>query len=132
VSHKFLTVAHVHRSFFASTSLPALFRLFMPTFNLNCWIFNEDYKSVFPIEIACTIAFQHVNPRNLDLWKVSVFIDTSLKPNVNRLGLQNEEPLLPGTKLSKVFSEEPEDEHIHIVVRPPTGTFEWLICYITS
>jgi hypothetical protein len=128
----------------------------MPTFNLNCWIFNEDYKSVFPIEIACTktvgalrnaikedqrvafhhvdqrVAFQHVDPRNLDLWKVSVFIDTSLKPNINRLGLQNEEPLLSGTKLSKVFSEELEAEHIHIVVRPPTGTFEWLICYITS
>ena len=120
----------------------------MPTFNLNCWIFNEDYKSVFPIEIACTktvgalrnaikedqrVAFQHVDPRSLDLWKVSILIDTSLKPNVDRLGLQNEEPLLSGTKLSKVFSDEPADEHVHIVVRPPpTSMSKWLICYITS
>src|ERR1700733_11528578 len=64
----------------------------MPTLNLNCWIFNEDYKSVFPIKIACTktvgalrnaikedqcITFQHVDPCNLDLWKVSIAIDTS-------------------------------------------------------
>ena len=120
----------------------------MPTLNLNCWIFNEDYKSVFPIKIACAktigtlrnainedqhIAFQHVDLRNLNLWKVSIFINTSFKQNVNRLGLQNEEPLLSGTKLSKVFLDKPEDEHVHIVVRPPpTGTSEWLICYITS
>ena len=25
-----------------------------PTFKLNCWIFNEDYTSIFPIEIGCT------------------------------------------------------------------------------
>jgi Crinkler effector protein N-terminal domain len=116
--------------------------------NLNCWIFNEDYTSVFPIEIGCTktignlknaikedqrIAFQHVDPRNLDLWMVSIFIDTSLKQNFDKLGLQNELPLLPGTKLSKIFSDEPKDEHVHIVVRPPpTCMCEWLICYTTK
>ena len=124
------------------------FRLFMSTFDLNCWILNEDYTSVFPIEIGCTktvgnlknaikqdqrVAFQHVDPRNLDLWIVSVFIDTSLKQNVDKLGLQNEPLLLPGTKLSKIFSDEPKDEHVHIVVQPPpTCTCEWLICYITD
>ena len=106
----------------------------MLTFDLNCWIFNEDHTSVFPIEVDRTktignlknaikvdqhIAFQHVDPRNLDIWMVSILIDPSLKQNFDKLGLQNEPPLLPGAKLSKVFSDEPKDEHVHIVVRPP-------------
>jgi hypothetical protein len=107
----------------------------MSALDLNCWILTEDYTSVFSIEIGRTktvatlqnaikenqrIIFQHVDPRNVDLWQVSIFNDTSLKQNVEELNLQNKQPLLSSTKLSNVFLEEPKDEHVHIVVRLPS------------
>jgi hypothetical protein len=119
--------------------------------DLNCWILTEDYTSVFPVEIRCTktvgalknaikenqrftgFTFQHVDSRNIDLWKVSIFNDTSLKQNVDELGLQNRPPLLSSTKLSNVFLDEPKDEHVHIVVRPPSNcAFEWLVSHNVS
>jgi hypothetical protein len=112
------------------------------TLNLNCLVLGHDASHIFPIEIAesKTVgalrkaikdekehAFQHVDADALLLWKVSILVDRSLTKNISKLDFVDEGSLLPVKRLSGVFSDQPEDEHLHIVVRvPPAGECEWL------
>src|SRR5258708_3115374 len=105
--------------------------------DLNCWVLGDDPSHIFPIEIAesKTVGglkkaikeekkpeFDHVAADSLDLWKVSIPDDRNLKENIGKLDFDDEQPLSPMAKLSKVFADAPEEMHLHIVVRvPPAG-----------
>jgi hypothetical protein len=106
------------------------------TLDLNCLVLGHDASHIFPIEIAesKTVgalrkaikdekehAFQHVDADNLILWKVSIPVNRSLTENLSTLDFVDEGSLLPVKRLSGVFSDQPEDEHLHIVVRVPSA-----------
>ena len=108
---------------------------FEPEFDINCSVLNGDGR-VFSVKIAQSASvdalkkaikkamepeFDHVAAIRMDLWKVSFPDDQNLQKNIDNLDL-DEKPLSSMAKLSRIFSDEPKDEHLHIVVRvPPTG-----------
>lgn len=112
------------------------------TLKLNCWVVDDNVNSIFPITIekdetvgSLKEAIMRKNPdlghiaaRSLHLWKDSI-PHQELAQKVNALGLAEESILSPLDKLSKVFSEEPTDRHIHIIVRRPL-TGECLSCWL--
>ena len=61
---------------------------------------------------------------DLVLWKVNISDEdaSALKVIPN-----DSDIMLPTKKLIKYFTKEPIDEHIHIIVKPPSQTF--LICH---
>jgi hypothetical protein len=70
-------------------------------------------------------AFQHVDADALLLWKVSIPVNRSLTENLGKLNFVDEGSLLPVNRLSKVFSDQPEEEHLHIVMQsPPAGELD--------
>ena len=105
-------------------------------------VLGHDASHIFPIEIAenKTVgalrkaikdekehAFQHVDADNLILWQVSIPVNRNLTENISKLDFVDDGSLLPVKRLSGVFSDPPEDEHLHIVVRvPPAGEYELL------
>ena len=102
---------------------------------LLCFISGDDYPSeVFPIKIASTdsvytmkkaikeknnISLQHVGASALKLWRVSIPVDHGSKEYVRKVKFNDEEALSPVEELSRVFLDQPEDEHLHIIVRCP-------------
>ena len=117
------------------------------TLDLNCLVLGHDVGHIFPIEIAKSKtvgalrkaikdekrpAFDYVPADALLLWKVSIPVNRSLDENLSKLDFVDEGSLLPVKRLSGVFSDQPEDEHIHIVVRVPSaGECELLSFVIT-
>jgi hypothetical protein len=106
------------------------------TLDLNCLVLGHDASHVFSIEIgeSKTIgalrkaikdekehAFQHVDADALLLWKVSIPVNRSLHENLSKLDFVDKGSLLPVKRLSGVFSDQLEDEHLHIVVRVPSA-----------
>ncbi|OJA12588.1 hypothetical protein AZE42_06901, partial [Rhizopogon vesiculosus] len=106
-------------------------------YTLDCIVFGESAGEIFPIEIASTKTvhtlkcmikeekkhvFHDVDTNNLKLWKVkNLLIDGAVQDNLKR-HLEEEESLLPISELSEVFTELPEKNRLHIVVRvSPTG-----------
>jgi hypothetical protein len=117
------------------------------TLDLNRLVLGHDASRIFPIEIAENKsvrslrkaikdekehAFQHVDANNLILWQVSIPVNRNLTENLRKLDFVDDGSLLPVKRLSGVFSDQPEDEHLHIVVRvPPAGEYELLAFVIT-
>ena len=110
-----------------------------PQLNLNCLVLNNDTSHIFPIEImeSKTVgtlrkaikdekrpAFDHVPTDALLLWKVSIPVNRNLTENLSKLLFVDEGSLLPVERLSKVFADQPEDEHLHIVVQVPPGELD--------
>jgi len=58
------------------------------------------------------------------LCKVSVPVGTNLREDVNNLSLPDKEPLQPVWKLSNVFSDQLDEENVHIVVRSSLGEYK--------
>jgi Crinkler effector protein N-terminal domain len=72
-------------------------------------------------------AFKGVDANTLVLWKVSIPSDSLVERDPRIIDLNENQSLLPMNRLSKVFSDVPEEDHIHILVRaPPAG--EWAFC----
>ena len=106
---------------------------------LNCFVHDDDPRHVFPIKIARTESvgtlkgsikddnpetFCDVDARSLVLWKVSIPVNDGFKENVRKVELRDDYALSPVDRLSKVFSGQPEDGVLHIIVRsPPTSEF---------
>jgi hypothetical protein len=102
-------------------------------------VLSDDTSHIFPIEIAesKTVgalrkaikdekrpAIDHLPADTLVLWKVSIPVNQNLTENLRKLDFVDESSLLPVKKLSKVFSDQPEDEHLHIIVRVPPGELD--------
>ena len=61
------------------------------------------------------------------LWKVQIRGDSD--DELTKLMLRKEDQLLPTRKISSYFPEEPLDEHIHIIVKPPTPHISFELVY---
>jgi Crinkler effector protein N-terminal domain len=106
------------------------------TLDLNCLVLGENPNNIFTVKIMdtkCVYAlkkeirkkkkkdiFKYVDANELDLWKVSFpFGDNhqqildEFEP-VEELSMQE-----PVDKLSTVFHDLPDDEHLHILIRHP-------------
>ncbi|KAG2335302.1 hypothetical protein BDR05DRAFT_624489 [Suillus weaverae] len=104
-------------------------------YKLNCIVLGDDPShNIFVVDIAPkqTVAdlkdlikdkkkpeFDHVAADRLKLWKVKLPVDDALKNTLESLELNKLESPSPVKKLQKVFSEIPEDEHLHIVIQGP-------------
>jgi len=109
------------------------------TLELNCLVQGDDFRNAFPVKIGShesvdTLkqrirkenehAFTGVDAHNLVLWKVSIAADGLVKQDPRICDLSEDQSLLPTNRLSKVFSDALEEEHIHIVVRAPNTPCE--------
>ena len=116
--------------------------------NLNFWVIGNDPRRVFPITIAKSETvgglmdaikdkmmsdtaahtlylwkvskILNVNIDDLILWKVSILVDNDFKDTISQFKFEHGQSLSPMAKLSKVFADEPEESHLHIVVEVPS------------
>jgi hypothetical protein len=104
-----------------------------PLLRINCLVLGETHNHIFSVKIAGTEsvgalkdaikaekqpAFDHVPADTLVLWKVSFPVDGSLDGNLRNL--LDDNSLSPVHRLSKVFSNMPKEEYLHIVVKGPS------------
>ena len=66
--------------------------------------------------------FDHVPSNTLILWKIDIPVDQGIAERIKQEDYVDEHRLLPLNKLSKVFLAQPNDEHLYIIVKRPTGT----------
>jgi Crinkler effector protein N-terminal domain len=105
------------------------------TLELNCLVLGENPNHIFTVKIldteyVCDLkdeiwkkkekdAFNDVDAKDLFLWKVSLPFGDNLQQILDEFELVKELLLQSVYKLSTVFHDLPEDEHLHILVRHP-------------
>ena len=112
-----------------SVPLPAL----DPTqlLSLNCFVLGDDLKKVFTVKIDKTenvsilkklikeekaSRLEHVDASDLDLWNVSIPMDSDAGERLENI--DNFEPLKPLLSLLEVFPHV-KGNHLHVLVRSP-------------
>jgi hypothetical protein len=112
-----------------------------PLLQLNCLVLGDDPSHIFEIKMQRTesvsalreavkekkSSWDGVDADSLVLWKVSITVDQSLDKKLGELHLVDEGSLSPVVKLLKVFTDAPEEEHLHIVVKRPPGECKRLL-----
>ncbi|GJJ11203.1 hypothetical protein Clacol_005435 [Clathrus columnatus] len=63
--------------------------------------------------------FDNIPANELLLWKVSIALDDNFQQNIDSHNFEKTEALLPVKRLSGLFPQPPNPEHVHIVVRGP-------------
>jgi hypothetical protein len=118
-------------------------------YNLNCWIFGDNSKQDFAIQIRKTetvgmlkkkivnsqVRFRGIDAPLFDLWQVSIPAGREQAAGLNAIKLEatSNEPRLvserdpicelwPTSPLQEVFRLAPDHHFIHIVVQPPSGS----------
>jgi hypothetical protein len=110
----------------------------MSLLSLNCFVLGGDPSSVFTVEILKTDnvsilkdlikekqshRLDHIDASKLTVWKVSLPIDT-IAPELTVDDIETCQKLHSVKKIFQIFGEalmDDEDEHVHILVRAPTG-----------
>ena len=105
---------------------------------LNCIVFGDDSRRIFPIEINGTKKvgdlkelmkdkkkplFDHIPADALDLFNVNFLVDGGLDDKLKQFRPEDEiDRLLSNTvkRLKGVFGD-PIDDHLHVIVVPPTA-----------
>jgi Crinkler effector protein N-terminal domain len=113
------------------------------TITLFCLVRGELVANAFSVKISPTDTiddlkklikkekendFKDVDADKLTLWKVSIPADDANA--LKNLVLENNkdngvQELLPVKKIDKIFTSEPADEHIHVVVERPSRAGKW-------
>ncbi|KAG1725697.1 uncharacterized protein EDB91DRAFT_83444 [Suillus paluster] len=103
-------------------------------YKLFCLVLGGHRNNVFSVDIRRTQtvgdlknmikektkhAFRDVDAHRLMLWDVDLLVDEAFENRLNSLKLDPKQFLSPVTQLFKVFSQQPNEKHLHIVVRPP-------------
>src|SRR3954451_6335423 len=120
----------------------------MSIITLSCLVAGENpYDNAFNVKVNKTEAvselrdaikenqkpfFDNIAPKELKLWKVDISFEeenkklelVNTKINVNIKEELGGVELLPLSKISKHFSSQPADKHIHIIVQHPVETKE--------
>ncbi|KAG0693887.1 hypothetical protein DFH29DRAFT_962611 [Suillus ampliporus] len=104
---------------------------------LNCWAVGDDPNCVFPVKIESTETVgdlkeviqdkmkHEYNPfdaKSLNLWKVDIDLKKDsdlLEMIVAEGGVQCGYKLAGWTPLHELFTDAPEDSHLHIIVQRP-------------
>jgi len=110
---------------------------------LNRLVLGDDPRRIFSVKIAATEsvstlrkvikddkkpALDHVPVETLVLWKASIPVDKSFKVNISKMDLIEEKLLSSLDRLSKVFTNAPEEGALQIIVKaPPSGECLWLV-----
>jgi GTPase Era involved in 16S rRNA processing len=102
--------------------------------SLLCYVRGDNYNRVFNVKVpreeyVATLKklikeelkpdFDHIRADSLSLWNVSILHSERLQEDVES-ALAAESPLKASLSLKKFFPEQPEEEHVHIVVSPPS------------
>src|SRR3954453_17206535 len=120
----------------------------MSTITLSCLVVGENpYENAFEVDIEKNKSiskfkdaikeklhpkFENVTANDIKLWKVDISLEkenkklelVNTKINVNIKDELGGIELKPLSKISKHFSSQPADEHIHIIVQRPVETKE--------
>ncbi|KAF0412228.1 crinkler family protein [Gigaspora margarita] len=120
----------------------------MSTITLNCLVVGENpYDNAFAVEIDTTKLvsffkkaikeelrpkFEKLSPNDIKLWRVEISLEeeneklklVNTKTNVNIKEELEGVELKSLSKISKHFTSQPADEHIHIIVQRPVETKE--------
>ena len=120
----------------------------MSIITLSCLVIGENpYENVFEVDIDNNKTvnrlkkaikeeqpqtFTNVDSKDIKLWKVNIslkepnekLVVVNTKINVNIKEDLGGEELPPLSKISKYFTSQPVDEHIHIIVQRPVETKE--------
>jgi hypothetical protein len=135
-------LSHLDRSPFLATYPPPSSVAVDHTLALNCLVLGDDPSHLFPVEIANTKtvgalkeeiwkkkenAFKGVDADTLVLWKVS-FADENLQQGLAKFDPANADELRrAATRLNNVFPNQPQDQHLHMLIqRPPTREFSFI------
>ena len=109
----------------------------MSTLDVNCFLVGSDPFSIFTVEILKTEnvsilkglikkkkshRLNHFAASQLTLWKVSLPVD-AITPELTVDDVEACQELYPLKKISSIFDEALEDEHVHILVQAPIGVF---------
>ncbi|GJJ11259.1 hypothetical protein Clacol_005491 [Clathrus columnatus] len=101
---------------------------------LFCYVIGTPANDVFVIQIPSSRSIAHLKvsirdklkprfdniPANeLLLWKVSIALDDNFQQNIDSHNFEDTESLLAVKRLSDLFPQPPNPEHVHIVVRRP-------------
>ena len=113
--------------------------------SLNCIILGDKHDRVFTVEVPKNknvsilkklikeekaSRLKGVDASDLDLWKVSLPVDTvTQKLTVD--DIETCRKLRSVEKISSTFGEALEDEHVHILVEAPTGTLHKRLLELT-
>ncbi|KAG2355629.1 hypothetical protein BDR07DRAFT_1492973 [Suillus spraguei] len=105
---------------------------------LNCIVLCDDPSSIFAVNVEQTQTvcdfreaikekkkqqFSRVDADSIKLWQVDLPVNDTIEHTLSSLTLDTKKFLSPLTKLQKIFSEIPDDEHLHIVVQcPPSAS----------
>ncbi|OAX36614.1 hypothetical protein K503DRAFT_784214 [Rhizopogon vinicolor AM-OR11-026] len=108
------------------------------TFKMNCFVVGSDPKHIFSIEIPdgyqrkTKPEFDDIDTNYLDIWKVDLPVDNTLEHNLGSLKLDPGQRLFSVVRLSKLFLDLPETNHLNIVVQraPPVSPNIGLNCLI--
>ena len=107
----------------------------MSTLSINCFFLGGDSSEVFTVKIPKTESvsilkdvikekqshrLNHVDAWELTAWKVSLPVDT-ITPELTIDDVEAYQKLHPVKKISSIFGEALEDEHVHILVQVPAG-----------
>ena len=98
------------------------------------------WRHIFPIEIAKSKtvdalrksikdgkghAYQNIDADTFVLWEVSIPVNRSPTKNLSKFDFVDEGSMLSVNRLSKVLSDQSEDEHLRIVARAsPAGELD--------
>jgi len=102
---------------------------------LDVFCVIEGETKSFPVEIESTKTvghlkkaikadqspdLDHINPKNLTLWRVSIpILPKKDRKAISLADVSSKEELDEATKLSNIFDAELPEETIHIIVQPP-------------
>ncbi|KAG1898722.1 uncharacterized protein F5891DRAFT_1190511 [Suillus fuscotomentosus] len=102
------------------------------TFSLLCLLLGEHPRQIFKVKIVSTktvsdlkelikekkTAFRDLDADALQLWKVDLLVDNTLKHNVNNIKLDQQQLLSAVDAMYEVFDSPPQPKHLHILVQP--------------
>ena len=128
-------LSHLDRSPFLATLPPPSLVAVDHTLALNCLVLGDDHSHLFPVKIEATESvsalkeeiwrkktpeFSHVAADKLVLWKVSFADDENLQQLLDNFDpAEGGELRRAATRLNNVFPNQPQDEHLHILVQRP-------------
>jgi hypothetical protein len=133
--------------FLFSSSHPSFPSITMSnTITLICLVHGDRVRRAFPVDVDKSKTIGHlkklikqelpnsfcdVDAKELALWKVS--IPSKDGDALRDFYADEDEELDPTRKISKYFTTDPDDEHIHVIIeRPPTTDGIFLFCFHPS
>jgi hypothetical protein len=104
-----------------------------PLYTINCFL-NADYEQSFDVQLNASnkvgdlkyaiarkrsLVLKGIDPVQLTLYHAVLQDSKDLAQEVSRKLSENPAPLMPSWRLSDIFSTDPPERMVHIIVQPP-------------